>query len=74
MNIWQVLSSTWNMEPWVLMSALVLLAGYGIATGFKLTKLSALYISGLLIFVLALVSPLDFLGRTYLFSAHMMQH
>lgn len=74
MNIWQVLSSTWNMEPWVLISALALLVGYGIATGFKLTKLSALYISGLLIFVLALVSPLDFLGRTYLFSAHMMQH
>ena len=74
MNIWQVLSSTWNMEPWVLISALALLVGYGIATGFKLTKLSALYITGVALFVLALVSPLDYLGRTYLFSAHMIQH
>lgn len=74
MNIWQVLSTTWNMEPWVLISALALLVGYGIATGFKLTKLSALYICGVALFVLALVSPLDYLGRTYLFSAHMIQH
>ncbi len=74
MNIWQVLSSTWNMEPWVLISALFLLIGYGIATGFKFTKLSALFVSGIALYVFALVSPLDYLGRTYLFSAHMIQH
>lgn len=74
MNIWQVLSSTWNMEPWVLISALFLLVGYGVATGFKFTKLSALFISGIALYVFALVSPLDYLGRTYLFSAHMIQH
>jgi len=74
MNIWQVLSSTWNMEPWVLISALFLLIGYGIATGFRFTKLSALFISGIALYVFALVSPLDYLGRTYLFSAHMIQH
>ncbi len=34
MNIWQVLSSTWNMEPWVLVSALLVLVGYGLGTGF----------------------------------------
>jgi len=73
-NIWQVLSSTWNMEPWVLISALALLTGYGITAGFRFTKLSVLYILGVVIFVLALVSPLDYLGRTYLFSAHMIQH
>ncbi|GJM16172.1 MAG: hypothetical protein DHS20C13_14990 [Thermodesulfobacteriota bacterium] len=74
MNIWQVLSSTWNMEPWVLVSALLLLVAYGLGTGFKFTKLSALFISGIILYVLALVSPLDYLGRTYLFSAHMIQH
>ena len=74
MNIWQLLSTTWNMEPWVLISALSLLAGYGIATGFKFTKQSVLYILGVALFVLALISPLDYLGRTYLFSAHMIQH
>ncbi len=74
MNIWQLLGSTWNMEPWVLIFALVLLSGYGVATGFRSTKLSVLYILGVLLFVLALVSPLDYLGRTYLFSAHMIQH
>jgi len=74
MNIWQVLDSTWNVEPWVLISALVLLAAYGAATGFKLTRLSYLFIAGTALYVLALISPLDYLGRTYLFSAHMIQH
>ncbi len=74
MNIWQVLSSTWNMEPWVLVSALAVLVAYGLGTGFKFTKLSALFITGIIIYVLALISPLDYLGRTYLFSANMIQH
>jgi cytochrome c oxidase assembly factor CtaG len=74
MNIWQVLGSTWNLEPWVIISAIAILLGYGLGTGFKLTKLSALFISGIALYVLALVSPLDYLGRTYLFSAHMIQH
>lgn len=74
MTIWQVLSSTWNMEPWVLISAFVLLIGYGSATGFKFTKLTALFLSGIFLYVFALISPLDYLGRTYLFSAHMIQH
>jgi cytochrome c oxidase assembly factor CtaG len=62
------------MEPWVLVSALAVLVAYGIGTGFKFTKLSALFITGIIIYVLALVSPLDYLGRTYLFSANMIQH
>ncbi|MGB2692526.1 MAG: cytochrome c oxidase assembly protein [Thermodesulfobacteriota bacterium] len=74
MDIWQVLSSTWNMEPWVLISALAVLAVYGLGTGFKSTKLAVLFIAGIALYVLALISPLDFLGRTYLFSAHMIQH
>ena len=74
MNIWQVLGSTWNLGPWVIISAIAILLGYGLGTGFKLTKLSALFISGIALYVLALVSPLDYLGRTYLFSAHMIQH
>ncbi len=74
MNIWQVLDSTWNVEPWVLISAFILLTAYGAATGFKLTRLSFLFITGTAIYVLALISPLDYLGRTYLFSAHMIQH
>ena len=57
-----------------MVSALILLLGYGYATGFKFTKLSALFISGIALYVLALISPLDYLGRTYLFSAHMIQH
>jgi cytochrome c oxidase assembly factor CtaG len=62
------------MEPWVLISALAVLAGYGLVTGFKSTKLSVLFIAGIILYVLALISPLDFLGRTYLFSTHMIQH
>ena len=74
MKIWQVLGSTWNYEPWVLISALIAIAAYCTVTSFKLTKQSALFILGIAIYIFALISPLDFLGRTYLFSAHMIQH
>lgn len=74
MSITQLLTSSWTFEPWVLVFALVLMAGYGLATGFRLKVKSIIFSTGVLIMLLSVVSPLDYLGRYYLFSAHMVQH
>ncbi len=74
MNIYDILTSFWNLEPWVLASALVLTAAYIYSHGARTGKLSLVYFTGVGLFIIALSSPLDYLGRTYLFSAHMVQH
>jgi cytochrome c oxidase assembly factor CtaG len=74
MNILHFLGTAWSFEPWVLIFALALLGGYAVLPGFRLNGRSLLYASGVALMVLTLVSPLDYLGRTYLFSAHMIEH
>jgi putative membrane protein len=74
MSIIQLLTSEWTLEPWVLVFALVLMAGYGLATGFRFRGKTIIFSTGVIIMLLSVVSPLDYLGRHYLFSAHMVQH
>lgn len=74
MSIIQLLTSSWTLEPWVLVFALVLMAGYGLATGFRFRGKTVIFSTGVIIMLLSVVSPLDYLGRHYLFSAHMAQH
>ncbi|MEQ9619549.1 MAG: cytochrome c oxidase assembly protein [Deltaproteobacteria bacterium] len=74
MNILEFLTSTWTFEPWVLITAFLLLITYGAASGFRFTRKTALLTAGTALMVIAVVSPLDYLGRNYLFSAHMIQH
>ena len=74
MEILQLLNTGWSFEPWALAFAAILLGAYILGAGSKLNRYSALYIWGVLVVLFALVSPLDFLGRYYLFSAHMIQH
>ncbi len=74
MNILEFLTSSWTFEPWVLTVALVFLIAYGTASGFRFTRKTALFATGIVLMVTAVMSPLDYLGRNYLFSAHMIQH
>ncbi len=74
MSILQLLTSEWSLEPWVLLFTLALLSGYAIAGGFRHTRKSVLFTLGVLLMLIAIISPLDYLGRYYLFSAHMIQH
>lgn len=70
----QLLDSTWNVAPSILVGCLALLAlHFLIARGRPLRSL-LLFLAGDLVLFIALVSPLDELGDTYLFSAHMVQH
>lgn len=73
MTTWQLLASGWDWEPTVVVGCLALLAAY-IAVARPLSARAALFVAGDAILLLALVSPIDTLGDTYLFSAHMLQH
>ena len=74
MTAWQVVQATWGWEPSVVGGCLVLAAGYLAVAGANLTRRAAAFFAGIAVLFLALDSPLDTLGDTYLFSAHMAQH
>src|SRR3989441_3282811 len=74
----------WNLEPSILIGTVLITGLYLYAIGpFRkrhfpdepiMTGQTIAFLSGMLIMLLALVSPLDELGDSYLFSAHMVQH
>jgi putative membrane protein len=74
MTTWQLFTSTWTWHPSVLLGCAALLGGYLVAVRLRLTAQTLSFAAGILTLALALVSPLDALGDTYLFSAHMLQH
>ena len=74
MNIKVFLESAWTFEPWVIVFALALLGLYALMPGKKRGVKMLFFTGGVALMVLAIVSPLDYLGRNYLFSAHMIQH
>jgi cytochrome c oxidase assembly factor CtaG len=66
--------SLWDLEPSVVAGCAALLVLYALAVGRPFPAASALFGLGVLVLLLALVSPLDRLGDDYLLSAHMVQH
>ncbi|MGE5446266.1 MAG: cytochrome c oxidase assembly protein [Ignavibacteriales bacterium] len=74
MTTWQILTSTWDWNPLVLMGCVALVLIYGVALGFHFSKRALFFVSGIILLFLALSSPLNELGHVYLFSAHMVQH
>ncbi len=74
MSVLHFLGTAWSFEPWAVIFALALIASYAVMPGSRFNGKSLLFASGIFLMVLALVSPLDYLGRNYLFSAHMVQH
>ena len=74
MTMSHFLLTAWDWEPSVVVGCIGLLVVYGAAARFKFSKKALLYLAGVLALLLTLVSPLDALSDTYLFSAHMLQH
>lgn len=73
MTTGRLLLSTWDWQPSVLVGCVALLVAYAVAAP-PLTRRAAAFVTGVVVLLLALISPLDTLGDSYLFSAHMLQH
>jgi cytochrome c oxidase assembly factor CtaG len=73
MTTWQLLTTAWNWEPSVV-SGCALLLGLYLGLARPLTTRALYFVAGVLVLLLSLVSPIDVLADTYLFSAHMLQH
>jgi cytochrome c oxidase assembly factor CtaG len=74
MTTGQLLLEAWDLEPSVIIGCLALFIAYLWMVRFRLDRKTALFGSGVLLMLLTLVGPLDFLGDNYLFSAHMLEH
>ncbi len=70
----QLLSSHWHLNVFVVLVALGFIAIHYIGNGNRFNRKSYRYLFGVFLFLLATLSPLDYLGHEYLFSAHMVQH
>lgn len=65
---------SWDWEPSVVIGCLILAAAY-LALARRRTSLQTLsFVSATFLLLIDLVSPLDTLADTYLFSAHVVQH
>jgi cytochrome c oxidase assembly factor CtaG len=69
-----VLLSHWDFQPTVVAGCLLLGAGYLAWVKFNPQTKSLFFFTGIGVLTVSLISPLDGLGDTYLFSAHMVQH
>jgi putative membrane protein len=74
MTVWQLLTSNWNWEPWVLVLCASSILIYITFIRFRFTKTTFSFMVGIVLLFLTLVSPISMLSHNYLFSAHMLQH
>jgi cytochrome c oxidase assembly factor CtaG len=70
----QLFAHAWHFEPTVIFGCLALFFAYLWVVRFRMNRKTAFFGSGVLLMLLALIGPLDFLGDKYLFSAHMLEH
>ncbi len=65
--------NTWDWEPSVVVGCAALAIGYLALVRKRLSR-APFFLTGVLLLLLDLVSPIDRLGDQYLFSAHVLQH
>jgi putative membrane protein len=70
----QLIAKAWDFEPTVIFGSAALFFAYLCVVRFRMNRKTALFGSGVLLMLMTLIGPLDFLGDDYLFSAHMMEH
>ena len=74
MTTWRLLTTAWDGEPSVLIGCAALIAGYVAMTRRRPSRDAGYFFAGVFVLLFAQCSPLDALGDSYLFSAHMIQH
>jgi cytochrome c oxidase assembly factor CtaG len=72
--LWKHILLAWDWEPSIIVGCVGLLLGYALLSRFRWIGHAVYYVTGVIIMLLALVSPIDALSDDYLFSAHMFQH
>jgi putative membrane protein len=71
---WALLGAAWEIEPSIVVGCVLLLAAYLFAVRWRRAATTLWFAAGVAIMALDLVGPLDVLGDSYLFSAHMLEH
>ncbi len=74
MNSSQLLLGFWHWNIFALIITILLISFHLVTNKYRLTKKSINFFAGVIIFVISTFSSLDYLGRSYLFSAHMIEH
>ncbi len=74
MSTLEIFTSFWHFNMPSIVIAVLLLLWHWIGNGFRFTGRSKNFLTGIFLLILVTVSPLDFLGHHYLFSAHMTEH
>lgn len=74
MTTLDILTSYWHINLPALIIALLFTLWHWYGNGYKFTHNSRIFFAGILLLLLVTLSPLDFLGHHYLFSAHMTEH
>lgn len=74
MTSWQIVWSSWDCQPSVILGCTALVICYAAAVRFCFNSRAWYFLAGVAVLALALLSSLDMLADTYLFSAHMVQH
>jgi|SRR5450432_105518 len=66
--------SYWQFDPVMVVFLIILCMIYFYLTGYKWIKRSVYFLTGMVLILLSVASPLHFLGENYLMSAHMAAH
>ncbi|MEO6893434.1 MAG: cytochrome c oxidase assembly protein [Ginsengibacter sp.] len=66
--------SFWHFDPIVIFFLASICVFYWYALHFHLKKQSIYFFAGIVLIILCVASPLHFLAKNYLFSAHMISH
>jgi cytochrome c oxidase assembly factor CtaG len=74
MTTGQLFLEAWDPEPSVIIGCVLLFLAYLWVVRFRMNGKTVFFGSGVLLMLLTLIGPLDFLGDDYLFSAHMLEH
>ncbi|MDA8086374.1 MAG: cytochrome c oxidase assembly protein [Nitrospiraceae bacterium] len=70
----QLFFKAWDFEPTVIIGCAALILAYLWVVRFRMNGKTAFFAGGVLLMLLTLIGPLDFLGGNYMFSAHMLEH
>ena len=74
MTTGQFFATAWDFNPSVIFGSAALFFAYLWVVRFRVNRKTVFFGSGVLLMLLTLIGPLDFLGDNYLFSAHMLEH